>query len=102
MESGQPVRPDMPHALDNRRPRRRMMVGTRTTAWNRQWLEDMMAEDSPVAPPTQKIRRMPETYARRRGADRPRRGGRAGRSRGEGVTRRLPNRLRVVPAPVRR
>ncbi|MED6106148.1 hypothetical protein PIB30_002039 [Stylosanthes scabra] len=42
---------------------------------------------------------MPETYARWRGAGRPCRGGRAGRGRGEGVARRLPNRLRVVLAP---
>ncbi|MED6187939.1 hypothetical protein PIB30_081265, partial [Stylosanthes scabra] len=48
------------------------------------WLEDMMAEDAPAAQPTQKIRRMPETYARLRGAGKPRRGGRAGRGRGEG------------------
>ncbi|MED6191926.1 hypothetical protein PIB30_005406 [Stylosanthes scabra] len=79
-----------------------MMVGMRTTAQDWQWLDDIMAEDAPVAPPTQKIRRMPKSYARRRGAGRPRKGGRAGRGRGEGVTRRLPSRLRVVLAPVRR
>ncbi|MED6196432.1 hypothetical protein PIB30_047515 [Stylosanthes scabra] len=43
-----------------------------------------MAEDAPATPPTQKIRCMPESYARRRGAGRPRRGGRVGRGRGEG------------------
>ncbi|MED6134339.1 hypothetical protein PIB30_036192 [Stylosanthes scabra] len=97
-----PARPDVPHVPDNRRPARRMMVGTRTTARDWQWLDNMMAEDAPVVPPTQKIRRMPESYARRRGAGRPRRGGRAGRGRGEGVTRRLPSRLRAVSAPVSR
>ncbi|MED6206809.1 hypothetical protein PIB30_030125 [Stylosanthes scabra] len=74
----------MPHVPDNRRPGRSMMVGTRTTARDWQWLEDIMVEDVPTAPPTQKIRRMPESYARRRGAGRPRRGGRVGRGRGEG------------------
>ncbi|MED6132292.1 hypothetical protein PIB30_017726 [Stylosanthes scabra] len=43
-----------------------------------------MAEDASSAPPTQKNRRMPVSYACRRGAGRPRRGGRAGRGRGEG------------------
>ncbi|MED6179737.1 hypothetical protein PIB30_003536 [Stylosanthes scabra] len=66
------------------RPGRRMMVGTRTTARDWQWLDDIMAEDAPAAPQTQKIRRMPESYACRRGAGRPRRGGRAGKVRGEG------------------
>ncbi|MED6220208.1 hypothetical protein PIB30_042718 [Stylosanthes scabra] len=95
-----PARPNVPHVPDNRRPGRRMMVGTRTTARDWQWLDKMMAKDAPVEQPTQKIRRMPESYARRRGAGRPRRGGRAGSRRGEGVTRRLPSTLRVVPAPV--
>ncbi|MED6171137.1 hypothetical protein PIB30_037951 [Stylosanthes scabra] len=94
--------PDVTHVPDNRQPGRRRMVRTRTTVRDWQWLDDIMAEDAPAAPPTQKIRRMPESYARRRGAGRPRRGGRAGRGRVEGVTRRLPSRLRVVPAPVRR
>ncbi|MED6109573.1 hypothetical protein PIB30_034980 [Stylosanthes scabra] len=57
------------------------MVGTRTTALDWQWLDDIMAEDAPAAPPMQKIRRMPVSYACRRGAGRPRRGG---RGRGEG------------------
>ncbi|MED6180216.1 hypothetical protein PIB30_008072 [Stylosanthes scabra] len=43
-----------------------------------------MAEDASAEQPTQKIRRMPESYAHRRGAGRPRRGGRAGRGRREG------------------
>ncbi|MED6200794.1 hypothetical protein PIB30_088718 [Stylosanthes scabra] len=60
------------------------MVGTRTTARDWQWLDDMMAEDAPAAPPTQKNRRMPVSYACRRGAGKPRRGGRAGRGHGEG------------------
>ncbi|MED6124027.1 hypothetical protein PIB30_055147 [Stylosanthes scabra] len=69
MHSRQPARPDVPHVPDNKRPGKRMMVGTRTTARDWQWLDDIMADDAPVAPPTQKIRRMPESYERRRGAD---------------------------------
>ncbi|MED6216067.1 hypothetical protein PIB30_004097 [Stylosanthes scabra] len=76
-----PPRPDVPV---NRRSARRMMVGTRTTAWDWQWLDDMMAEDVPAAPPTQKNRCMPVSYACRRGAGRPRRGGIAGKGCGEG------------------
>ncbi|MED6198084.1 hypothetical protein PIB30_062732 [Stylosanthes scabra] len=53
------------------------MVGTRTTARDWQWLEDMMTEDAPAEQLMQKVRRMPETYARWRGVGRPRRGGRA-------------------------
>ncbi|MED6133708.1 hypothetical protein PIB30_030566 [Stylosanthes scabra] len=49
-----------------------------------QWLDDIMAEDAPATPPTQMIRHMPESFARRRGAGRPRRSGRAGRGRREG------------------
>ncbi|MED6189882.1 hypothetical protein PIB30_100341 [Stylosanthes scabra] len=97
-----PAQPDVPHVPDNRQPGRRMMVGKMTTARDWQWLEDIMVEDARVAPPTQKIRRMPESYARRKGAGRPRRCGRAGRGRGNGVTRRLRCRLRAVLAPVRR
>ncbi|MED6200519.1 hypothetical protein PIB30_085927 [Stylosanthes scabra] len=78
------VRPDVPHVPDNRRPARRMMVGTRTTARDWQWLHNIMAEDAPTAPPTQKNKRMPVSYACRRGTGRPRRGGRAGRDRWEG------------------
>ncbi|MED6107127.1 hypothetical protein PIB30_011142 [Stylosanthes scabra] len=96
------ARPDVPHVPDNRRPARRMMVGTRTTARDWQWLDDIMDEDVPAAPPTQKNRHMPVSYACRRGAGRPRRGGRASRGSGEGVTRRLPSRLKAVPAPVSR
>ncbi|MED6181962.1 hypothetical protein PIB30_024291 [Stylosanthes scabra] len=97
-----PARPDVPHVPDNRRPARRMMVGTRTTARDWQWLDDMMAEDALAAPPTQKYRRMPVSYACRRGAGRPRRGDRACRGRREGVARRLPSKLSAVPAPVSR
>ncbi|MED6167795.1 hypothetical protein PIB30_006075 [Stylosanthes scabra] len=79
-----PPRPDVPHVPDNRRPTRRMMVGTRTTARDWEWLDDMLAEGVPAAPPTQKNRRMPVSYGCRRGAGRPRRGGRAVRGRGEG------------------
>ncbi|MED6197365.1 hypothetical protein PIB30_055831 [Stylosanthes scabra] len=78
-----PARPDVPHVPDNRRPKRRMMVGTRTTARDWQWLDEMIAEDAPTEQTTQEIRRMTESYARRRGAGRPRRGGRAGRGREE-------------------
>ncbi|MED6215761.1 hypothetical protein PIB30_001382 [Stylosanthes scabra] len=58
-----PAHPDVPHVPDNRRPARRMMVGTRTTARDWQWLDDIMAEDAPAAPPTQKNWRMPLSYA---------------------------------------
>ncbi|MED6154889.1 hypothetical protein PIB30_000391 [Stylosanthes scabra] len=57
------------------------MVGTRTTARDRQWLDDMMAEDASAERLTQKIRRMPESYGRQRGAAR---GDRGGRGHGEG------------------
>ncbi|MED6132573.1 hypothetical protein PIB30_020219 [Stylosanthes scabra] len=43
-----PTRPDVPHVSDNRRPRRKMMVGTRTTARDWQWLDEMIAEDAPA------------------------------------------------------
>ncbi|MED6167616.1 hypothetical protein PIB30_004427 [Stylosanthes scabra] len=79
-----PPRLDVPHVPDSRRPTRRMMVGTRTTVRDWQWLDDMKAEDVPTAPPTQKNMRMPVSYACRRGAGKPRRGSRAGRGRGEG------------------
>ncbi|MED6156635.1 hypothetical protein PIB30_016181 [Stylosanthes scabra] len=79
-----PARPDVPHVPDNRRPARRMMVGMRTTARDWQWLDDIMDEDAPAAPPTQKNRCMPMSYACRRGAGKPRRGGRGGRGRGGG------------------
>ncbi|MED6162160.1 hypothetical protein PIB30_067728 [Stylosanthes scabra] len=62
---------------DNRRPDRRMMVGTRTTARDWQWLDEMMADDVQAAPPTQRIRRMAEGRGQRRG-------GRGGRGHGEG------------------
>ncbi|MED6197561.1 hypothetical protein PIB30_057555 [Stylosanthes scabra] len=75
-----PPRPDVP---DNKRPVRRMMVGTRTTARDWQWLDDALAEDAPAAPPTQRNRRMPVRYGCWRGAGRPRRGGRAGKGCGE-------------------
>ncbi|MED6120668.1 hypothetical protein PIB30_022950 [Stylosanthes scabra] len=59
-------------------------VGTRTTARDWQWLDDALAEDVPAAPPTQRNRCMPVSYGCRRGAGKPRKGGRAGRGRGEG------------------
>ncbi|MED6153618.1 hypothetical protein PIB30_103870, partial [Stylosanthes scabra] len=62
---------------DNRRPARRMMVGTRTTALEWQWLDQLMADDAQVAPLTQHIRRTAEGGGRRRG-------GRGDRGRGEG------------------
>ncbi|MED6214227.1 hypothetical protein PIB30_100916 [Stylosanthes scabra] len=89
-------------AVQRQRPAKRMMVGTRTTARDWQWLDDALAEDAPAAPPTQRNRRMPVSYGCRRGAGRPRRGSRAGRGREEGVMRRLPSRLKAVPAPVGR
>ncbi|MED6145526.1 hypothetical protein PIB30_026109 [Stylosanthes scabra] len=97
-----PARPDVPHVPDNKRPGRRMMVGTRTTARDWQWLDDIMDEDAPAAPPTQKNRRMPVSYACRRGAGRPRRGGRAGRGSGEGGDAAPTQQLRAMPAPVSR
>ncbi|MED6121668.1 hypothetical protein PIB30_032324 [Stylosanthes scabra] len=78
-----PPRPDVPDVPDNRRPAKRMMVGTRITTRDWQWLDDALAEDAPAAPPTQRNRRMPVSYGSRRGASRPHRGGRAGRGRGE-------------------
>ncbi|MED6193490.1 hypothetical protein PIB30_019963 [Stylosanthes scabra] len=71
-----PVRHDVPHVQDNRRLGRRVMVRTRTTARDWQWLDKMMAEDAPTKRPAQKIRRMPEGYGRRRRAGRASRGGR--------------------------
>ncbi|MED6145734.1 hypothetical protein PIB30_028095 [Stylosanthes scabra] len=79
-----PPRPNVPDMPDNRRPARRMMVGTRTTARDWQWLDDALAEDAPPPPPTQRDRRMPVSYECRRGAGRPCKGGRAGRGRGVG------------------
>ncbi|MED6204008.1 hypothetical protein PIB30_005013 [Stylosanthes scabra] len=38
------------------------MVGTRTTARDWQWLDEMMVEDASAERPTQKIWRMPESY----------------------------------------
>ncbi|MED6160088.1 hypothetical protein PIB30_048145 [Stylosanthes scabra] len=83
-----PERPVVPNVPDNRRPGRKMMVGMRTTARDWQGLDDMMADDTPAEQPTQKIRRMPESYGQRRGAGRV---GRGGRGRGEGVTQSLPS-----------
>ncbi|MED6215163.1 hypothetical protein PIB30_110686, partial [Stylosanthes scabra] len=60
---------------DNRRQDRRRMVGTRTTARDWQWLDQMMGEDDEVAAP-RRVRRMPEGGGRRGS-----RGG--GRSRGQ-------------------
>ncbi|MED6136388.1 hypothetical protein PIB30_055639 [Stylosanthes scabra] len=55
-------RPVVPDVSDNRRPERRMMIGTRTTPGDWQWLDEMMGEDVPAVRPTQKIRRMPEGH----------------------------------------
>ncbi|MED6192477.1 hypothetical protein PIB30_010412 [Stylosanthes scabra] len=71
------------HPTRSRRPARRMMVGTRTTARDWQWLNDIMTEDAPAAPPTQKNRRMPVSYGCRRGAGRPRRASRGRREGGD-------------------
>ncbi|MED6146126.1 hypothetical protein PIB30_031718 [Stylosanthes scabra] len=54
-----PPHPNVPDVPDNRRPARRMMVGTRTTVRDWQWLENALAEDPPASPPTQRDRRMP-------------------------------------------
>ncbi|MED6108347.1 hypothetical protein PIB30_023115 [Stylosanthes scabra] len=98
-----PPRPDVPLVPDNRRPARRMMVGTKTTARDWQWLDECMAEDAPAVPPTQKNRRMPLSYGCRRGAGRLRRGAaELVEAAGRGVMGRLPSRLRAVPAPFRR
>ncbi|MED6152377.1 hypothetical protein PIB30_091486 [Stylosanthes scabra] len=72
-----PHRPVVPDVLDNRRPARRMMVGTMTTARDWKWLDEMMANNVQAVPPTRRIRRMAE------GRGRPR-GWRGGRGRGEG------------------
>ncbi|MED6134582.1 hypothetical protein PIB30_038297 [Stylosanthes scabra] len=53
-----------------------------------------MGEDAPAVQPTQKIRRIPKGYGRWRWRRR------GDRGRGQGVTRRLHSRLKVVPAPV--
>ncbi|MED6126155.1 hypothetical protein PIB30_075596 [Stylosanthes scabra] len=63
---------------DNRRQDRRRMVGTRTTARDWQWLNQMMGEEDEVAAP-RRVRRMPEG-----GGHRGSRGG--GRSRGRAST----------------
>ncbi|MED6209315.1 hypothetical protein PIB30_053487 [Stylosanthes scabra] len=60
------------------------MVGTSTTARDWQWLDDIMDEDAPAAPSTQRNSRMHVSYACQRGVSRPRRGSRAGRGCGEG------------------
>ncbi|MED6162258.1 hypothetical protein PIB30_068671 [Stylosanthes scabra] len=42
-------RPVVPNVPDNRRLGRRMMVGTRTTTRDWQWLDEMMGDDAPGA-----------------------------------------------------
>ncbi|MED6201135.1 hypothetical protein PIB30_091931 [Stylosanthes scabra] len=58
-------------APDNSRPERRRMVGTRTTARDWQWVDEMLGDDDSTP---RRARRMPEGGGRRGG----RRGGRAG------------------------
>ncbi|MED6156665.1 hypothetical protein PIB30_016402 [Stylosanthes scabra] len=48
-----PQRSQVADAPDNMRPMRRMMVSTRTTARDWQWLDEMMVEDAEVAAPPQ-------------------------------------------------
>ncbi|MED6224823.1 hypothetical protein PIB30_087818, partial [Stylosanthes scabra] len=62
---------------DNRRPERRMRVGTRTTARDWQWVNQAMEEDGEVDVAPQRVRRLPEAAIGRR-----RRGGRGGQGRG--------------------
>ncbi|MED6223568.1 hypothetical protein PIB30_075256 [Stylosanthes scabra] len=50
---------------DNRRQDRRRMVGTRTTARDWQWLDQMMGDEEVAAP--RRVRRMPEGGGRRGG-----------------------------------
>ncbi|MED6211162.1 hypothetical protein PIB30_070996 [Stylosanthes scabra] len=64
---------------DNRRPERRMRVGTRTTARDWQWVNRAMEEDGEVDVVPQRVRRMPEATIGRH-----RRGGRGGRGRDGG------------------
>ncbi|MED6226820.1 hypothetical protein PIB30_107494 [Stylosanthes scabra] len=45
---------------DNRRPERRMRVGTRTTARDWQWVNQAMEEDGEVEVAPQRVRRLPE------------------------------------------
>ncbi|MED6186489.1 hypothetical protein PIB30_067139 [Stylosanthes scabra] len=52
---------------DNKQPARRMMVGTRTTIRDWQWLDEMMVEDTEVAAPPQRIWCMGEGGGRWRG-----------------------------------
>ncbi|MED6176027.1 hypothetical protein PIB30_084038 [Stylosanthes scabra] len=59
---------------DNRRPERRMRVGTRTTARDWQWVNQAMEEDGEVDVAPQRVRRLPKAAIGRR-----RRGGRGGR-----------------------
>ncbi|MED6150262.1 hypothetical protein PIB30_070752 [Stylosanthes scabra] len=74
---------DTPHtyrvddAPDNRRPDRRRMVGTRTTARDWQWVDEMLGENIHVP---RQARRMPEGGSRREG----RGGGRGGQAGGRG------------------
>ncbi|MED6147194.1 hypothetical protein PIB30_041848 [Stylosanthes scabra] len=73
-----------------------MMVGTRTTAREWQWLDEIMGEDAPAERLTQKMRACPRVMDVGEGgvvAD-------LVEAAGRGVTRRLPGRLRVVPAPI--
>ncbi|MED6194840.1 hypothetical protein PIB30_032270 [Stylosanthes scabra] len=51
-----PQRSQVANVLDNKRPGGRMMVDTRTTARDWQWLDEMMVEDAGIAAPPQCIR----------------------------------------------
>ncbi|MED6178984.1 hypothetical protein PIB30_112662, partial [Stylosanthes scabra] len=77
---------------DNRRPERRMRVGTRTTARDWQWVNQAMEEDGEVEVAPQRVRRLPEAAIGRR-----RRGGRGGQGRGGGETRQPEDRMCHTP-----
>ncbi|MED6200172.1 hypothetical protein PIB30_082530 [Stylosanthes scabra] len=88
-----PERPVVPDVPDNKRPGRRMMVGTRTTARDWQWLDEMMAEDTPAVRPISTLGGCPRAMDVGEG-------GEAVEVAGRGLTRCLHSRVRVVPAPV--
>ncbi|MED6151680.1 hypothetical protein PIB30_084726 [Stylosanthes scabra] len=84
---------------DNRRPERRMRVGTRTTARDWQWVNQAMEEDGEVDVAPRRVCRMLEAAIGRRC-----RGGRGGRGRdgGGGETRQSEDRRGRRRIPCRR
>ncbi|MED6200305.1 hypothetical protein PIB30_083755 [Stylosanthes scabra] len=77
---------------DNRRPERRMRVGTRTTARDWQWVNQAIEEDGEVDVAPQRVHRLPEAAIGRR-----RRGGRGGQGRGGGEMRQPEDRMCHTP-----